>query len=184
MELLEFKDRIWDLMRDIGIQMEHVFLPVASSRGLTMMQLRLLAEVRACGGSSVGWLGKRLGIAGSNISVLCKKLETAGFLVRSRDKHDERIVQVALTARGEQTLDRADAALRAKLSARFAGGQSPENLSQIIEGLEQLRLLLLHMAGQGQTPSEEVVHGLDKAKKANPPAVQCARFTTGADNTN
>ncbi len=152
MELLEFKDRIWDLMRDIGAQMEHVFLPVASARGLTMMQLRLLAEVRMCGECSVGILGRRLGIAGGNISALCKKLEAAGFLVRSRGKLDERVVQVALTAQGEQTLDGVETALREKLSARFAGEQTPESLSQIIQGLEQLRLLLLHMAGQGQTP--------------------------------
>ena len=74
MEIVEFKNTTWDILRSISDNMDKLFRPVGERYGLTMMQVRILLEV---GGRTrtVGSLGKSISVAGGNISAMCKKLE-------------------------------------------------------------------------------------------------------------
>ena len=103
MEIVEFKNTTWDILRSISDNMDKLFRPVGERYGLTMMQVRILLEV---GGRTrtVGSLGKSISVAGGNISAMCKKLEKEGFVLRSRDRADERIVNVSLSEKGKETI--------------------------------------------------------------------------------
>jgi DNA-binding MarR family transcriptional regulator len=94
--------------------MDKVFTPILAQYGLTMMQARILTEIKDCGHHTVGSLGSVIGIASGNTSSMCKKLEKAGFIKRIRDPEDERFVKLALTDFGEQTLQKIENTLDEK----------------------------------------------------------------------
>ncbi|MFQ9801949.1 MAG: MarR family winged helix-turn-helix transcriptional regulator [Clostridia bacterium] len=87
-EIVEFKNTTWDILRSISENMDKLFRPVGEHYGLTMMQVRILLEI-GNRTRTVGSLGKSISVAGGNISAMCKKLEKEGFVMRSRDSADE-----------------------------------------------------------------------------------------------
>ena len=97
MEPAEFKNQVWALMRDITDRMNGVFHPIIDRYGLTIMQMRVLFEIRREDGCTVSGLSRRVCAAGTNVSALCKRLEREGLLERSRDPRDERVVHITLT---------------------------------------------------------------------------------------
>ena len=109
MEPAEFKNQVWALMRDITDRMNGVFHPIIDRYGLTIMQMRVLFEIRREDGCTVSGLSRRVCAAGTNVSALCKRLEREGLLERSRDPRDERVVHITLTGEGRRTVDEVDA---------------------------------------------------------------------------
>lgn len=150
MELIQFKNEIWDSLRTITESMDTVFRPVNNAHGLTMMQIRLLAEIQQQRDNcTVGSLGKQVSIACGNISSMCKRLEAEGLLHRTRSKRDERVVHLQLTERGQQVLTAIDRELTQRYAACF--NQYPkEDFDMIINGLHQLNHMLLQMTEQRQ----------------------------------
>lgn len=55
-------------------------------------------------------LADQLGVIPASLSEVLRKLERKGFVVRSRDENDHRIVRVKLTPEGEQELNGAEQA--------------------------------------------------------------------------
>ena len=113
MEPAEFKNQVWALMRDITDRMNGVFHPIIDRYGLTIMQMRVLFEIRREDGCTVSGLSRRVCAAGTNVSALCKRLEREGLLERSRDPRDERVVHITLTGEGRRTVDEVDALVEA-----------------------------------------------------------------------
>lgn len=144
MEVLKFKNVLWDQMREIAENMDGAFKPVSEEFGLTMTQLRLLLEIRRGDGQTVGGLGKCTGIANTNVSSMCRKLEKEGYICRIRDQMDERIVHIALTEKGQDTLYRIDETMQARYASVLAA-TDPQDLHDIHEGLKKLILLLQQM---------------------------------------
>ena len=44
-EIVEFKNTTWDILRSISENMDKLFRPVGEHYGLTMMQVRILLEI-------------------------------------------------------------------------------------------------------------------------------------------
>ena len=143
MEIVEFKNTTWDILRSISDNMDKLFRPVGERYGLTMMQVRILLEV---GGRTrtVGSLGKSISVAGGNISAMCKKLEKEGFVLRSRDRADERIVNVSLSEKGKETILKIEKDLQ-RLYAENLAQVDQEDLRNMIMGLEQFNQLVQKM---------------------------------------
>lgn len=137
MEQVEFKNQVWILIRDITDRMNGLFHPIIDRYGLTMMQMRVLLEIRQADGCTVGSLGKRICMAGANVSALCKRLERAGLLERSRDPKDERMVHIMLTEAGRRTIDEVDESITRAFPP--PGGEDAE---AILCGMRRLSLLL------------------------------------------
>ena len=75
--------------------------------GLTYPQyLALLALWGADGPMTVGELGARLRLDSGTLTPLLKRLESAGYVLRSRDPADERRVRVEVTDAGWQLRDK------------------------------------------------------------------------------
>lgn len=140
MEVMDFNNIIWNLLRDISLNMDSVFRPMYDKYGLTPMQARILTDVREQE-QTIGGLGKNLCVAGANISAMCRKLEKEGFLMRVRDKMDERVVKVHLSEKGENAILYIEAMLTRKFDACLKT-EPTENINDIIQGLQKLNILL------------------------------------------
>lgn len=89
------------IMRTFVFEMEKVMQPFCTHNELTMMQLKVLVVLQEYGAQTVSNIAKLTNMAGANTSVLCKKMEKDGLVLRERDPEDERQVIVALTPLGQ-----------------------------------------------------------------------------------
>ncbi|MDK9710637.1 MarR family winged helix-turn-helix transcriptional regulator [Acidaminobacter sp.] len=99
-----FKRSLLDYSKKINDCTNTLLNQEAVRHGLTAMQLRLLMELYNDGAMTIGEVAAQLGQAGTNVSTMCKKLETRGLVNRQRSEADERVVMVVLTAIGEEKM--------------------------------------------------------------------------------
>lgn len=89
------------------------YAPLLQPLGLTYPQYLVLAALHAQDARTVGQLGAELRLDTNTMTPLLKRMETAGWLVRSRNPQDERQVRLSLTEAGRALADRAAAVPRA-----------------------------------------------------------------------
>lgn len=89
------------IMRTFVFEMEKTMQPFCSHKDLTMLQVKVLVVLQEYGAQTVSNIAKLTNTAGANTSVLCKKMEKDGLVLRERDPEDERQVIVALTPLGD-----------------------------------------------------------------------------------
>ena len=80
---------------------------VENRSGVSGAQLWALAHVAGSPGSKVGELARALAIHQSTASNLVGRLESLGLVSRSRMQHDQRSVELSLTAKGARAIQRA-----------------------------------------------------------------------------
>jgi len=88
-----------------------VYKETLQEAGLTYPQYLVLITLLEGGNLSVGEICGRLGLDSGTITPLLKRMEANGHVARSRNRDDERIVMVQLTATGHGLRD---VALRAR----------------------------------------------------------------------
>ena len=147
MEVVAFKSRIWEQLREITENMVAAFRPVEEEFGLTVLQFRILHAVCCAGCLTVGGLAKQLNIADANASSMCKRLEKMGYLERTRDAHDERVVQIVPSDRGLHTLETVRMRMEEQY-ARVLENVPEEEIRGIYDSMEKLKTLLHKMAEQ------------------------------------
>lgn len=76
------------------------YKPLLDRFGLTYPQYLVLLALWQRDTMTVKGIGEELGLDSGTLSPLLKRLETAGFVTRTRDKSDERQVLVTLTPKG------------------------------------------------------------------------------------
>jgi len=76
------------------------FIDAESGSTLTAHQLRLLATLDADDPTMVGELAEFMGVTASTMSLNVGRLEAAGFVTRSRDPDDRRVINVRLSEKG------------------------------------------------------------------------------------
>lgn len=138
MDIREFQDHLWRLFRSISLGLDGTIRPVVESFGLTMTQLRLLAELKEQSELTVGDLGQAMGTAPGNTSSLCKAMEQKGLVSRKRSSQDERIVLISMTDPGRELLRQVERELSAKCDP-ILQEFSPADYEQILVGMEKLR---------------------------------------------
>ena len=111
------------------------YRPVLASLGLTYPQYLVMVLLWEQGTSSVGAIGSRLQLDTSTLSPLLKRLESAGFVTRTRGRHDERTVLVALTPTGDALRDQ-DGAINAAVCS--ATGLSGDDMAGLVVQLREL----------------------------------------------
>jgi DNA-binding MarR family transcriptional regulator len=83
------------------------YQPLLSRLGLTYPQYLVLMVLWEDDGLSVKQIGRRLYLDSGTLTPLLKRLEQAGLVRRVRGRHDERVVQLFLTAGGRRLERRA-----------------------------------------------------------------------------
>jgi MarR family transcriptional regulator, organic hydroperoxide resistance regulator len=141
MKVTDFKNNLWDYTRKIGENTNIVITSLCEHHGLTVLQVRILVEIQQHGSHTIGSLASRLNIAGTNISTMCKKLATKGFLERVRDDEDERVVKLILSEKGNKVVEEINQELIEKISISIKG-ETDESLYEIINGLKKMNDLL------------------------------------------
>lgn len=149
-----FKRSLLDYSRKINDCSNALLSQEAARYNLTVLQLRLLMELYLSGAETVGALASSLGQAGTNVSTLCKKLESSGLLHRHRSESDERVVLVNLTDRGREVLNGINAEFDEKIH-RLVASVEPQDLEIMLTGLRLFTELLSGQAALCDAASEE-----------------------------
>jgi MarR family transcriptional regulator, organic hydroperoxide resistance regulator len=87
--------------------MTSCYRPMLDAMGLTYPQFLVLLVLWERGDSSVTGIGTALQLETGTLSPLLKRLETTGFITRTRQAEDERSVVVGLTDAGRALEERA-----------------------------------------------------------------------------
>lgn len=83
------------------------YRPLLEPLGLTYPQYLVMLALWEQAPRTVKALGQALELDSGTLTPLLKRLETAGFVTRTRDVEDERRVQIALTETGEALCEKA-----------------------------------------------------------------------------
>ena len=78
------------------------YTPLLKPLGLTYTQYIAFMVLWERDGITVGELGARLFLDNGTLTPLLKKMEAAGYLVRTRSREDERVVRITLTEEGRR----------------------------------------------------------------------------------
>ncbi|MEH7255171.1 MarR family winged helix-turn-helix transcriptional regulator [Neobacillus niacini] len=141
MDVIVFKNILWHNTRKISEKTTSLITTLCDHHGITTLQGRILIEIQHHGSHTIGSLAKRLNIAGTNVSTMCKKLESKGFIERVREEADERVVKVALSTEGIHVVEEMNQELVEKILVGIKG-ESDQTLNEIINGLQKLNELL------------------------------------------
>ncbi|MEH7248978.1 MarR family transcriptional regulator [Neobacillus niacini] len=144
MDVIDFKNILWNNTRKISEKTTSLINTLCEHHGITTLQGRTLIEIQQHGSHTIGSLASRLNIAGTNVSTMCKKLESKGFIERVRDGGDERVVKVALSEKGIHVVEEMNQELIEKIS-RAIQGETDQSLYEIINGLKKLNEILEKM---------------------------------------
>lgn len=120
-------------------KMNRLVEPLAQAEGLTFLQGYVLVMLGQ-GEMSVGALSSRTNMGQANTSTLCKKLERAGYLVRTRSPRDERTVLLSLTERGRVACEHLQMGM--KRYQRALDGFPPELMAEVLRGVRAADLLM------------------------------------------
>lgn len=99
-ELLKLENQLCFPLYAAARQVVSLYTPYLKELGLTYTQYIVFLVLWESDGIPVGELGRKLWLDNGTLTPLLKKLESAGYIIRSRDKADERVVIVTLTDEG------------------------------------------------------------------------------------
>lgn len=112
-----------------ALAFNRVYKPLLAKLKLTYPQYLVMVVLWETDGRTVGGIGEALSLESSTLTPLLKRLEGIGYLTRTRDGADERVVRVRLTRSGR--------ALRAK--ARVIPGCILEATGRSLAELRRLQ---------------------------------------------
>jgi MarR family transcriptional regulator, organic hydroperoxide resistance regulator len=104
--------------------------------GATIAQIRLLLAIRSAPGSSGAQLARQCEVTPQSAQALIEKAEESGWIVRSKDSVNERIVTASLTSEGDKLLKIAERSIR-NLEAKTWKDVSPQTLKRLVKVFEQ-----------------------------------------------
>jgi DNA-binding MarR family transcriptional regulator len=111
---------------------------VAHERGaMTLERARILWQLVESPRRS-GEIAQRCALAPASVSELVDSLERDGFVRRSEDRNDRRVVVVEITARGRREIERVGELMTAPV-ARIIAGLSAEKRSRLAAALADLQ---------------------------------------------
>lgn len=104
---------------------------------LSRPQLRILSELRETE-RTVSELAERAQVSPPGATQMIDKLQHAGYVSRSSDATDQRVVRVGVTPVGRKALCDAEAVYVARLSEIIAGRLDAEEIESLAHLLEKL----------------------------------------------
>ena len=120
-----------------GLAIQRTYKPLLDELGITYPQFLLLNVLWEEDHLTVGEIGERLAIESSTLTPLLKRMQSAGFVERTRNPDDERQVFIELTERG-RSLEPQAACLGPAVFGDLAG-MPVERLFRLTEEVKALR---------------------------------------------
>jgi DNA-binding MarR family transcriptional regulator len=134
-------DQLCFALYSTGLAMNKVYRKVLRRLDLTYPQYLVMLVLWEKDEQTVSEIGARLFLDSATLTPLLKRLETAGFVTRTRSAADERQVVVALSPAGRALEQEAAAIYEGVLCAT---GCAPSQLAAIKGQLDMLRGKLTH----------------------------------------
>ena len=122
-----------------GHAFNRVYQPLLKDVGITYPQFIAMILLWANDGQTVGELGEKLFLQSNTLTPMLKRLETLGYIKRSRDIADERQVRLNLTDAGRKLRLRASDIVK---SVREATGLREKHAKAIVDEIDALRQAL------------------------------------------
>jgi DNA-binding MarR family transcriptional regulator len=97
---LELDEQLCFALYSTSLAMTKAYKPLLEKLGLTYPQYLVLLVLWEQDGVTVSEIGRRLRLDSGTLTPVLKRLESAGFLLRTRRQSDEREVEIALTPEG------------------------------------------------------------------------------------
>ena len=138
-----FDDLICFAVYSAGHAFNRVYKPLLDELRLTYPQYMVMISLWAKDDQTVGELGELLFLESSTLTPLLKRLETIGYLTRSRDPADERQVRIRLSNAGRALQKKARDIPRCIIEA---SGLSLADLRRLQRQISSLRQNLLKSA--------------------------------------
>ncbi len=113
------------------------FHDIKKVAGIGGASLWALAEIAENSGLTVSGLAKAMSVHQSTASNLMEKLETSGYILRTRSENDRRVVHLSLTKQGLETLQKAPPPYRGILPDALMR-LNPKSLDEINRHLSEL----------------------------------------------
>ena len=91
-----------------SLAMTKAYKPLLAELGITYPQYLVMLALWQHSPLGVGELGERLNLDSGTLTPLAKRLQVMGLVNRNRSEHDERNVEISLTAAGKRLQARAE----------------------------------------------------------------------------
>jgi DNA-binding MarR family transcriptional regulator len=111
------------------------YRPMLDKLGLTYPQFIVMMVLWENGPTTMKALGEKVMLDSNTLTPLLKKLEAAGLVTRQRNRDDERVLDVAPTAK----------AMTLKLDGKRAAMAIAENSGETLEGVLEIQQRLTRM---------------------------------------
>lgn len=122
------------------ISFERTMTPIVQRFGLTPISSITLNLIAHQENPTVSSVFKALDLNQGNVSSMCKKLESDGFILRQRNKADERSVVLVITEKGRSALDGVEQTLRAYFCDEDIVSQ--EDFLEATKGINALKQII------------------------------------------
>jgi DNA-binding MarR family transcriptional regulator len=127
---------------------------------VTMPQMKVLMLLGLHGSMPVSQLAQQMHVSPPNVTGILDRLEDgekgAGFVRRTNDPLDRRVVRVVLTEKGQRFLDRIQEASAARTRARLAE-MSQEDQAALRQGLRALMTVMVAVPDEEPAVTREPV---------------------------
>jgi DNA-binding MarR family transcriptional regulator len=133
---LELGDFLCFAVYSAGHAFNRVYQPLLRELDLTYPQFIAMVLLWQQDSQKVGELGQKLFLQSNTLTPMLKRLETLGYIKRSRDSADERQVHINLTEAGRNLRLRASDIVR---SVRKTTGLQDEQVKQLTQEVNALR---------------------------------------------
>ncbi|MBE6039112.1 MAG: MarR family transcriptional regulator [Anaerofustis stercorihominis] len=108
---------------------------------LSSVQIKAIMEIYLRKHISMKDLCTRLGMSKSNLSPVCKKLEGADLIRKTRDYHDQRIVNLELTEKGAEVIEVLQGEMK-EYAQPYLKRLSDDEKEVVLKGFEYLAKVL------------------------------------------
>ena len=131
-----------------SLAMTKAYKPLLAELGITYPQYLVMLALWQQSPQGVGELGERLSLDSGTLTPLAKRLEAIGLIARNRSRHDERNVEISLTAAGKRLRARAEPIPLCIM--QLSGCQLPqlESLTRELKVLRDQLVANVHANGQ------------------------------------
>jgi MarR family transcriptional regulator, organic hydroperoxide resistance regulator len=136
---LELGDFLCFAVYATGHAFNRVYQPLLKELNLTYSQFIAMVLLWEHNGQTVGELGRRLFLQSNTLTPMLKRLETLGYIKRTRDTADERQVCISLTDAGRKLRTRASEIVRC---VRTATNLQDRKMNELLADLSALRQAL------------------------------------------
>ncbi len=136
-DALKLENQLCFALYSASLAMTKLYKPVLAKVGLTYPQYLVMLALWEQDAQTVSGLGERLTLDSGTLTPLLKRLETSGWLKRTRAREDERRVVISLTAAGHQLKEQASLIPECMLRATKCALPEIQTITRQIQALRE-----------------------------------------------